>query len=141
MSVDVDLAAAVVPYVAAAVGVYGARVLERVSDAAADATAAATVGVGRRLLRRILGREASAGPVSAAVQDLAEDPTDEDRVAALRLQLRKALVSDPQLAAEVAAMLPDATTVTAAGPRSVAARDITGIVQTGDGSAAWQGRG
>ncbi len=136
---DVDLAAAVVPYVAAAVGVYGARVLERVSDAAVDATADATVGVGRRLLHRIVGRDAPAGPVSAAVQDLAEDPADEDRVAALRLQLRKALASDPQLAAEVAALLPEPT-VTAVGPRSVAAPGNSGIVQTGDGAAAWQGR-
>jgi hypothetical protein len=137
--VDADLAAAVVPYVAAVAGAYGGAVLERVTNAAADATAEATVGAGRRLLRRILGRAESAAVIGAAVQDLAVDPHDADRVAALRLQLRKAFADDPELVAEVRAMLP-AGAVTASGTRSVALQDNTGIVQTGDGAAAWQGR-
>src|SRR5690349_8692742 len=109
----------VVPYVAAVAGAYGSAVLERVRDAAADATAEATVGAGRRLLRRILGREESAAVVGAAVQDLAANPNDEDRIAALRLQLRKVFAADPELRAELQTMLP-AEAVTATGPRSVA---------------------
>jgi hypothetical protein len=140
IEVDADLAGMVVPYVAAAVSAYGAAVVEKVRDTAADATADATVSAGRRLLRGFLHRDESRPAVVEAVQELAVDPADTDRVAALRLQLRKALAADPQLATEVATMLRDAPAV-AAGPRSVAVQHNAGIVQTGDGSAAWQGRG
>lgn len=138
---DTDLAAAVVPYVAAAAGAYGTAVLERVRDSAADSTAEATVGLGRRLLRRILQREESAAHVSAAVEDLVQDPNDADSLATVRMQIRKALAMDTQLAAEVAAMLHTAgLAATAAGTRSVAVRLNEGIIQTGDGSIAQQGR-
>lgn len=139
--VDVDLAAQVVPYLAAAAGAYGTAVLERVRDSAADATVGASAGLGRRLLGRILGREKSAAAVAAAVQDLAQDPQDPDRVAAVRLQVRKALADDPELAGEVSAMLHAAgVSVTASGARSVAVQNNSGIIQTGDGSRAWQQR-
>lgn len=130
MDIEVTaVAAAVVPYVAAAAGAYGAAVVDRVQDAAADAT----VGVGGRLLRRLLGREESAPAVTAAVVDLAEDPEDEDRLAAVRLQIRKALAADPELAADVARMLQVAgVTVTASGERSIAAQTISGVAITGD---------
>lgn len=130
MDVEVTaLAAAVVPYVSAAVATYGAGVLSRVEDAAADAT----VGVGGRVLRRLLGRGESRPAVEAAVVDLAEDPGDEDRVAALRLQIRKALSEDPGLAAEVAQLVGAAgVTVTASGERSIAAQTISGVAATGD---------
>ena len=106
------LAGVVVPYVAAAAGAYGAGVVARVQEVAADAT----VGLGGQLLRRLLGREESAPAVEAAVMDVAEDPTDEDRVAALRLQIRKALAADPSLTAEVESILAGAgVTVTASG--------------------------
>jgi hypothetical protein len=131
----------VVPYVTAVVAAYGMAVVERVRDAATDSAADATVGAGRRLLRRFLSQGTSSAAVVEAVEDLAQDPADADRVAALRLQLRKALATDPQLTAEVAAMLPSHSVLTAAGKRSVAAQNISGIVQTGDGSAAWQERG
>ncbi len=137
---DADVVAAVVPYVTAAVGAYGTAVAERVRDAAADATAEATVGVGRRILRRILRLDSSAGEadsaVAAAVTDLAEQPGDADRVAALRVQLRKAIAADATLAADLAGLLPQGPT--ASGPRSVAVQDNAGIVQTGDGAQAWQ---
>ncbi|GAA4261814.1 hypothetical protein [Dactylosporangium darangshiense] len=136
---DADLALAVVPYVTAAIGAYGTAVVDRARDAAADATADAMVGLGRRLLCRFLRHDGSSVAVGAAVQDVAEDLQDPDRVAALRSQLRKALAADPQLAAEVAALLPG-TAMTAAGPRSVTVQHNTGVVQTGDGSTAWQGR-
>jgi hypothetical protein len=139
--VDVDLAARVVPYVVAAAGAYGMAVIERVRDDAADATVGATAGWGRRLLARILGRRESAAEVEAAVHDLVHDPEDADRVAAVRLQVRKALQADPQLAAAMSAMLQTAgASVAASGPRSVAVQDNSGIIQTGDGSSAWQQR-
>jgi hypothetical protein len=138
--IDAELAGAVVPYVAAAAGAYGAAVVERVRDTAADATADATVGLGRRLLARILGRQESAGQVSDAVEDLAADPADPDRLAALRLQVRKALAADPELAGEVAQMLQQAgAIVTATGEGAVAVQHNRGIVQTGQNSQAWQG--
>ncbi len=125
------VAAAVVPYVSAAVGAYGAAVVERVQEAAADST----VGLGGRVLQRLLGRRQSAAGVQEAVTDLAEDVTDEDRVAALRLQIRKALGADPQLAAEVRGLLAEAgVSVTASGDRSIAAQTISGVAVTGDGA-------
>jgi hypothetical protein len=123
------VAAAVVPYVTAMAGAYGAAVVERVQDSAADAT----VGLGGRLLRRLLGREESAAAVRAAVTDLAEDPADEDRVAALRLRIRKVLAADPELTAEIKALLADGgVSFTASGERSIAAQTISGVAVTGD---------
>jgi hypothetical protein len=138
---DVDaaaLAAAAVPHALAAIGVYGAAVASKVEEASATAT----VNLGRRLLRRVLRREESAAAVQQAVDEVAQEPGDEDRVAVLRAELRRALQADPQLAADVAGLLGEAgVMVTASGTRSVAMRDNSGIVQTGDGSAAWQGPG
>jgi hypothetical protein len=145
VGMDTDLVGAVVPYVTAAVAAYGTAVVDRVRDAAADATADATVGAGRRLLRRMLRLDqptrAADQAVSAAVADLAQQPEDADRVAALRVQLRKALAADPGLAADLAALLPTGTTFTASGARSVAVQNNSGIVQTGDGAQAWQRQG
>ncbi|MGC5387039.1 hypothetical protein ACPXCJ_21295 [Micromonospora chalcea] len=68
-------------------------------------------------------------------------PADSDRIAVLRAEVRRALQADPQMAADVAILLAEAgMAVTASGTRSVALRDNSGIVQTGDGSAAWQGK-
>jgi hypothetical protein len=141
VEVDADLATAVVPYVTAAVAAYGTSVMERIRDGAADATAEATVGAGRRLLRRILQRDVSRAGVTDVVTDLAHDPTDEDRVAALRLLLRKVLAVDSGLATDVRAILQEAPAMTAAEARSVAVQQNSGIIQTGDGSTAWQGHG
>ena len=137
--VDADIAAQVVPYIVAAAGAYGTAVVQRVQDSAADSTADATVGLGRRVLRRILRREQTDTAMAAAVEDLADDPTDVDRVAAIRVQLRKALAADPDLAAEIAGMLRQAgPNLIASGNRSAAVGHNTGIVQTGDNGHAWQ---
>jgi hypothetical protein len=135
---DVDaaaLAAAATSYVVAAVGVYGQAVLSKIEESSATAT----VQVGSRLLRRVLGR-GEPTPVRQAVTELAEAPADEDRVAVLRAELRRAMQADPQLAADVALVLREArVAVTAPGNRAVAVQHNTGIVQTGDGSSARQG--
>ncbi|WP_127506918.1 hypothetical protein [Actinoplanes solisilvae] len=123
------LAAAVVPYVSAAAGAYGSAVVQRVQDSAADAT----MGLGGRLLRRLLGREESAAAVADAAVDLAEDPADEDRVAAMRLQIRKALAADPALMVEIRELLAaEGVSVTASGERAIAAQTISGVAVTGD---------
>jgi len=123
------VAAAVVPYLTAAAGAYGAAVLSRIHDSAADTT----VGFGSRLLRRLLQREDSAPALESAVLDLAEDPADNDRQAALRLQIRKILAADEELAADVSGMINGAEiTITASGDRAVAGQHISGVVITGD---------
>jgi len=137
-----QLAAEVLPYVSAAVGAYGMRVLDQIGDDTVAAVSDATVGLGRRLLDRLLTRrrgetDGSAAEISRAVRDLAASPTDSDAQAALRLRIRAALAADPELAAEVRELLPAPAlvVVTAHGARSVAAQSIVGsVVVTGDGS-------
>jgi hypothetical protein len=130
--VDAEIVAVVtaaVPYVTAAVAAYGAAVLSRIQETAADAT----VDAGGRMLRRLLQRDESAPAIEAAVRDLATDPADEDRLAALRLQIRKALAEDDRLAADISRIVNGAaTTISATGKRAVAAHTITGVVVTGD---------
>ncbi|MFG1872315.1 hypothetical protein [Micromonospora arborensis] len=71
--------------------------------------------------------------METAVMELAEDPVDEDRAAAVRLQIQEMLAVDAHLAADLSKMLAAASvTVTAAGERSVAAQTINGVVVTGD---------
>jgi hypothetical protein len=125
------------PLVGAALGVYGARVLDQIEDGAVEATADAASGLGRRLLRLIVGRGGKAADeVRGAVADAAAEPNDQDAAAAVRLQVKKALRDDPELQAEVRALLgtPQARDVIASvGERSVAARHISGsTVITGD---------
>jgi hypothetical protein len=130
MDVEVtSVAGAVVPFVTAAVGAYGAGVVDRLQDAAADAT----VGVGGQLLRRLLGRPESAPALTAAVTDLAVDPSDEERQATLQLRILEILRTDEQVRRDVVGVLQAAKpNVTASGTRSVAAGTISGIVVTGD---------
>jgi hypothetical protein len=122
----------VVPAISAAVGAYGVGVLSRVQDAAADGT----VGLGRRLLARLLGVAAEPGRLEGAVEDLAAaEEDDPDAVAALRLQVRRILLEHPELAAELAGMLPAGPQAHATGTRSVAvAGDNTAPITTGDNS-------
>ncbi|MGW2542431.1 hypothetical protein ACWC5I_16530 [Kitasatospora sp. NPDC001574] len=131
---DVDvIVSQVVPVIGAAVGVYGADVLRRTQDAAAEAT----VGLGRRILDRILHRAPAPAALEAAVADLSDDPVDPDALAALRFQIRRVLLADPELVAQLAGMLPPAAAapVQAGGERSVAVgRDNSAPITTGDSS-------
>lgn len=123
------LASEMTPYISGAVGAYGTAVLVRARDEAADAT----VGLGRRMLQRIFGTRAEGQELPEPLSDFAADPQDGDALAALRLQIRKALDADPQLADEVRAMLGSANvTITASGDRAVAAQTINAPVATGD---------
>jgi hypothetical protein len=138
---DADLAGAVLPYVTAVAGAYGARVVEKVRDAAADKTADAAVGVGRRLLRRLF-TSGRAAQLEDAVRELGEQPGDQASELVLHAQLVKTLTADPQLAVDLAQILADApaAAVTAVGDGAVAVHTNDGIVQTGQGSKAWQNR-
>lgn len=134
MNDAIAVAQEVTPYITAAVGAYGAAVLTRAEEQAAEAT----VSFGQRVLRRLVrrgGTEQQA--VTGAVTELAGAPDDADLQAALRLAIRRALLADPQLLAEIDALprpVPPAgsVTITASGARSVAAHTIRGNVTTGD---------
>jgi hypothetical protein len=79
--------------------------------------------------------------VRQAVLDLSEDPDDADRIAALRLQVRKALAEDRQLGLDLAELLHAAGNApVAAGERSIAADTISGVASTGDGSVIYLAR-
>ena len=122
----------VVPAIGSAVAAYGAGVLTRAEDEAAEAT----VRLGQRVLARILRRAPDPAPVEAAVADLAADPADADALGALRLQIRKALVSDRDLIAEVAALLP--ARAEASGDDATAVAGNVNISTSGANSpAAW----
>ncbi|WFE60053.1 hypothetical protein [Micromonospora sp. WMMD712] len=132
MDVDVSqTAAAVMPYVTAAIAAYGMSTLDKVRDTVVDKTSDATANVGHRLLRRLLGREESRAAIEDAVSDLASG--EQDGTAALRLQIRKALAADSELARELAAMLPAGSPqMKAAGDRSIAIQNNSGVANTGD---------
>jgi hypothetical protein len=95
-----QIAAAVAAYATAAVAAYGAKL----QDAAAGHASNATVDLGHRLLSRILRREPSRHVIESALADVAAE--EDGSEVALRLQLRKVLTADPELAREVAMMLP-----------------------------------
>ena len=113
------LAGQAVPYMTAAAAAYGGAVLAKVRDDAADAT----VGLGRRLLQRVFGIRGEHQELPEPVQNLVLYPRDDDAVASLRLAVRRALATDPALAADVQTLLAGAVvTVTASGERSIAAQ-------------------
>lgn len=138
MDVDVaQTAAAVMPYVTAAVTAYGTNTLDKVRDAMVDKASDATVSLGHRVLNRILGKSASPQVIEGAIVDVAAG--EDDSVAALRLQIRKALAADPDLVREVAGMLPVGTVHNeASGERSIAVVTNTGIANTGDGATFYR---
>jgi len=134
MDVDVtQTAAAVMPYLTAAINTYGASVLDKIRDGVVDKAADETVGLGRRLLGRIFNGAAPTDTIEGAVRDAAagEDGSD----TALQLQIRKALRADPELAREIAALLPTGSVhVEASGTRAIAININQGVANTGDNS-------
>jgi hypothetical protein len=107
----------------------GCKVLTRGEDAAADGL----LGLGNRLLTRLRKVEATRPALDQAVQDVAQNPDDEDFEAALRAQVKKALKADLHLEADLGELLKAAGTVVhAEGERSVAVQHNSGIIATGD---------
>jgi hypothetical protein len=74
------------------------------------------------VLRRLFGSGRGA-QVQAAVADLAEAPDDEELTDLVRAQIRTALARDPQLAEEIAGMLPARPGVTITNSRGVQVGD------------------
>jgi hypothetical protein len=71
--------------------------------------------------------------IEGAIVDVAAG--EEDSETALRLQIRKALAADPNLARDIAALLPAGSVHNeASGTRSIAIGTNTGIASTGDGA-------
>ncbi|MEV8426994.1 hypothetical protein [Streptomyces niveus] len=140
MSVDaVQLAQDLTPYATAAVTAYGAAVLARVESGAADAT----VLFGQRMLRRLTGRDtpdveptAEQDAVVHCITDLADAPDDADLAAVLRVQIRRLLMAEPDLAADIAGWArpaaPGTVTITTSGERSPAVQNNYGTIHTGD---------
>ncbi|MGI5373482.1 hypothetical protein ACQEV2_04345 [Streptomyces sp. CA-251387] len=119
----------ITPYVTAAVTTYGTAVLMRTTDASADAT----VAFGQRILQRLWSREDNRPELEQAVNDASDNPGDEDFQAGLRAQIKKMLRDDPSLVTELTGMLAEAgVTLTASGERSVATKDNSGVISTGD---------
>ncbi len=115
MSGDVvQVVAEITPYITAAAGAYGVAVLARTQEEAATAT----VAFGRRLAQRVFGIRSDGEELPEALADVVEDPDDPDNTAALRKAVRKALLADGELAADVRALLAQAPTAVRTGERS-----------------------
>jgi hypothetical protein len=120
-----QVAGEIAPYITAAAGAYGLTVLARTQEQAADAT----VAMGRRLAQRIFGVRAADEALPEALADVVAEPDDADSVAALRKAVRKALLADEELAADVRALLPRAPVAVHAGEGS---QTVVGSVIGGD---------
>ncbi|WP_157519365.1 hypothetical protein [Herbidospora mongoliensis] len=167
MSEVAELTGRVVPYITAATTEYGTQVWDM--PAATASQMAPTVRAdqavalyGLRMLELLIRGELSRPALRAAVADVIDDAGDEDAVSALRYQVKKALTTDPQLTADIAALVNSAAPITAGAGSQVisgshiggnvnqigSARDVTigenrsatvhggnqGIVSTGDGA-------
>lgn len=124
----------IAPYVTAAVSSYGTAVLTRSAELSADST----VSLGQRLIDKLLRRPSAeevvdAGPLTSAIEDLSDNPEDSDLQAALRVQLKKLLLGDPQMISEISEIMDrSGISIVASGDRAVAAYTINGGVHTGD---------
>ena len=115
----------------------------RAADDAAQELGAEAWPYAKALWGRLRPKVEQKPAAQEAVEDVAARPDDEDAHAALRLQLRKLLAEDEQLAADVARLWEQAqaanvtsVTVTASGERAIAVgRDATGTFVTGDAGA------
>lgn len=113
----------------------GEQVVERAASAASDEA----FTYAKALWERLKGKVGERPAAQEAAEDVASRPDDEDALAALRLQLRKLLEEDEELAGELAGIWKKAEAanvvrVTASGERSVAVGgDVTGsTIVTGD---------
>lgn len=123
-----SLVSQMMQYITAAIGAYGTAVWAKTQETVADET----VSLGRRLLQRLARREESRPQLEAAVADVVEAPEDEDFVAALRAQIKKALAADASLADDIAAMLKTSPIVAGPGSQIISGSHIGGdVIQIG----------
>ena len=126
---DPSVVDVVMTSIGAAAGAYGRAVLTDVDNMAADGT----VRLGQRLLARLRRIKHSGAQIETAVRDVAEHPEDQDFQVALRAQIKKAVEADPDLEADLVALLKaGGVTISATGARAVAVQHNEGIVSTGD---------
>jgi hypothetical protein len=115
------------------------RAGEKAVEKAADAVSDEAFTYARALWEKLKPGVDAKPAAKEAAEEVAARPEDEDALAALRLQLRKLLEEDTQLAGDLAAIWQKAEAanvvqVTASGERSVAVGgDVTGsTIVTGD---------
>jgi hypothetical protein len=105
------------------------RVGGRVADTATDAAAEQAVGFAKRIWNALRGPVQEKDAAREAVEDLSRHPNDEELRTVLRVQLRKLLEQDAELAAEVGRLWEEAE---AAGATAVSIR----VTASGTGSVA-----
>lgn len=98
---------------------------------------AAGWALAQNLWARIYPQIARLPEAQGVLQDLAQDPDDEDTRGALRQQLKKLLAEDSSLVTELATLIGDAQrsgdSIIALGDRSVAAKTVSkSTIITGD---------
>jgi hypothetical protein len=115
------------------------KVGEQAVGKAAEAVSDEAFSYARALWERLKPKVDEKPAAQEAAEDVAARPDDEDALAALRLQLRKLLEEDEELAGELAGIWKQAEAanvvrVTASGERSVAVGgDVSGsTIVTGD---------
>jgi hypothetical protein len=105
------------------------KIGDRVGEVVAENVGDEVVGFARRLWDRLRGKVEAKEAAREAVEDLAAAPDDEDLRIALKVQLRKLLDEDSELAADVERLWREAqlagapqlvNTVTASGAGAVA---------------------
>jgi hypothetical protein len=146
-SADVAELAQSLTYILAAFLPY---LLDKVGDAVAEVAVEKSLGSAwesAKALWGMLRARIEARPAAQeAVEDVAQNPSDEDAQAALRLQLKKLLAADTTLATEVGELWEEAKrasmTVSAIGDGSVAiGRDAAGIlIVRGERNVVQQGK-
>jgi hypothetical protein len=120
------VAADVMPWVAAAVGVYGDKVLEKVEESAAGATVSAVARWGKGVLQAIFGRKQQGDPLPEVLADVIANPDTQVFSKALESAIEVTLTKNAQILAEVREIIKEA------GPTVTA----TQSAQAGDGGIA-----
>jgi len=110
---------------------------QKVAGKAADAIGDEAANYAQKLWDRLRPGVEQKPAAQEAVEEVAAHPEDEDALGALRIQLRKLLEEDQELAADLTKIWDEAkaaNVVTASGERSVAVgRDVSGsTIITGD---------
>ena|SRR5438552_2865657 len=138
-----------VAQIVAALGPAVPMLLGKVADGVAQEAQQDAVDLAKTLWARLRPSIDARPAAHEAVEDVAEDPSNEDARAALRQQLRKLLAENPDLQRELARTLSEADSrglpslyVEASGPRSVAlGGNNLGSIGTGDNPPSRSGRG
>jgi len=118
---------------------YLSKTVERVATRASEAVGDAAWGFAHRIWSKLGDRLAERPAAQEAVDDVAAAPDDEGARVALERQLGKVLDADPELAAEIEAVLKEAVRagVVVQGNRNIVIKDAdltSSAVIGGDGN-------